>query len=143
MSNTLKPSLHTPGGPYGHGKSIILFGAGSVSQTITDRFLFPMFANSPAITSEVKFKVPFKGILGNMFLIQEGDGNGNDVVFTLRLNGVNTSLVITVPSTSNTGQNLDDIVPVVEGDELSFIVTKALSIGSSLDNPVISIGLGA
>lgn len=58
-------------------------------------------------------------------------GNGNNIVYTLRVNGVASSLAVTMASTSGTGSNTSNSVTVAQGDYVDIEVTKAASIGSS------------
>lgn len=58
-------------------------------------------------------------------------GNGNSIVYTMRVNGVSTALSVSVASTSGTGSNTSNSISVAQGDYVDIEVTKAASIGSS------------
>jgi hypothetical protein len=58
-------------------------------------------------------------------------GNGNAIVYTLRVNGVNSTLAVSILSTAQDGSDLVNTVAVVAGDEIDLRVTKAAVIAAS------------
>ena len=57
-------------------------------------------------------------------------GNGNDIVYTLRKNGVATALTLTLASTATSG-TVTATVSIAAGDLMDIEVTKAATIASS------------
>jgi hypothetical protein len=58
-------------------------------------------------------------------------GNGNLIVYTIRINNAGTLLLVSLASTSNDGSNLANTVVVAGGELIDLEVTKALSTGTS------------
>ena len=123
----------------GGGGAQLIFGADSVSTSVTPRFLFPSYINSLAQTNPVPFPVSRAGTIKNMFLNQVGDGNGLVISYILRVNGAQTSLSISVPTTANSGSNTSDSVAVNQGDLIDIEVTKPDRIGSSPNEITVGI----
>lgn len=122
------------------GPSTIMFGANSVASTTTLRFLFPGFADNTAQTADISMRMPRTGFLRNMHVAQNvAAGNGNDIVYTVHLNDPATLLAVTIASNVVEGQNTTDIVEVGPNDEISLRVTKALGIGSSPVDILVTI----
>jgi hypothetical protein len=123
---------------------LLIWGNTSVGSTVTTRFLTPGFSSSLAPTSVVQFRAPFAGTLSHLRVRHNVTaGNGNNIVYTLRVNGVDTPLTVAVPSTSSDGNNLVDETSVNAGDLLDIEVTKAASIGASPTDVTASIEITA
>jgi hypothetical protein len=119
------------GGP---GSSIIAFGADQITASTTPRFLYPWYSNDVAQTSVLTMTIPTVGggTLRNMRVRQENPaGNGNPIVYTLRVNGVASLLTVSILSTAQDGSDLVNTVAVVAGDEIDLRVTKAAVIAAS------------
>lgn len=108
------------------------WGNGSISGTTTTRYLTPEFDYDLAPTSLIQIQTARAGTLQN-FRIHVGavGGNANNVVYTLRKNGVATALVVTMAANATSGSDLTHTVSVVAGDLLDIEITKASSIASS------------
>jgi hypothetical protein len=122
--------LHPVGeGPQG---SLLLHGALQIATTTVTRFLWPSYENTLAPTISVQYQIPRTGTIRNL-RVSHGipAGNGNRVVYTLRVNGVATALFVAMASTAAVGSNLVDQIAVVAGDFIEIIVTKGLAIGAS------------
>lgn len=131
-SSALARADHVHAGAVGSSKVMLLWGNNSVSATVTTRYLNPGYTNSTAPTSPVQFRVPFAGTLRNFYLRQNsGAGNGNNIVYTVRVNGVATALTVTIASTANDASDLSNSVSVSQGDLVDIEVTKAVGVGSS------------
>lgn len=114
------------------GSSQLLFGAGQVFTTTTDRYLFPSYSDGNAETAPIQIRASRNGLLRNLRVRHNSPaGNGNNVVYTLRLNGTPTSLAATLASTATDGSDLVDSIAVTAGDLLDIIVTKAAGTGSA------------
>lgn len=119
---------------------VLLFGAASVSQTVAIRFLYPGFSNNLAQTALIQVAATRAGTLRNMEVhVAEPDGNGNQVLYTLRVNEVATDLAVSLASTGSQGANTTARVEVLKGDRLDLQVTKALSIVSDPEEVVVSL----
>lgn len=113
--------------------SMILFGASSVAASTASRALWPAYENAtgPLIASVVQFRVPRAGTIKSMRVHANGAGNGNAIVYTLRVNGVASVLTVSMLSTAVDGSDLVNTVAVAAGDLLDVNVTKALAVGTS------------
>lgn len=127
-----------------NAKKFYSFGAGNASASVADRYLFPANGdNVTAQTTRIQFTVPFDLTVNSMYLDQAGNGNGNDIIYTLEKNATpETDLQITVASTANAGSDTGS-VSFVAGDKMSLAVTKPLSIGTSPSDIIIIIGYEA
>lgn len=118
----------------------LLFGAGQIGSSTTDRYLFPAYSDSLAQTSAVQFRAPRAGTLQKLRVRHNiTAGNGNNVVYTLRKNGTPTALTATLASTANDASDLVNTVGVAAGDLLDVIATKASTIGASPRDVTASI----
>jgi len=112
--------------------AILSWGASGVSGTTTTRYLFPYYNDALAGTSAIQIEVPKGTRLRNLRVRHNTTaGNGNNIVYTLRKNGVATALTVTIPSTTTAAQDTTNSVTVVAGDRLDIEVTKAASISAS------------
>jgi len=126
-----------PPGPAGSdaGQPMIAFGNQSVASSTTNRFLDPWYSDTTAETNGVllpRIVLTRDGVLRSL-IVRHGQpaGNGNDLVYTVRVNGSPTALSVTLASTGTVASNFIDEVTVSQGDEIDVIVTKALGVGSS------------
>ena len=110
----------------------LLWGADSVGSTTTARFLFPGFSDGLAQTVAPQFRSTRAATLQNLRVHHRaGAGNGNNIVYTVRVNGVASTLTATLASTAVDGTDLVNTVAVVAGDLLDITVTKAIDIAAS------------
>lgn len=122
------------------GSTELTFGANAISSTTTSRFLFPGYADSLAQTTTIQYRVTRVGVLKLMRVHQNVPaGNGNAVVYTLRVNGVNSTLTASVNSNASDGSDLTHNVTVAIGDLVDIIVTKAASIGTTPNDIVVTV----
>ncbi len=124
---------HQPGGtdqlPYG---SIVAWGDNSVVATTATRYLTPYYHDAEAQTAAIQFRVPRAGLFRNLRVRHNSpNGNGNAIVYTLRVNGVASTLTVSLASTSSDGSDLVNSVSVAAGDLVDIEVTKALAVGTS------------
>jgi hypothetical protein len=111
---------------------MVLFGADGVGSNTTTRYLWPAYQSSVGPTAVVQFRIPRAGTLQNMRVrANTTAGNGNNIVYTLRVNSVATALAVTMASTSADGSDTTDTVSVAAGDLIDVEVTKAASVGTS------------
>lgn len=134
------PTVAPPGG----GSAVFLWGNGSVGTSATDRFLTPGYqdALAPVVTSIVQFRTLSAGTLMNLRVRHnQPDGNGNDIVYTVRVNGVPTAIQVTLASNANDGSDLVNSQIVAAGVLVDIIVTKAAGIVASPAGVVAELGL--
>ena len=111
---------------------ILAFGANNVATTTTTRFLWPWYQDSLAPTTPTQFRVPRACTLRNLRVHHSVTaGNGNNIVYTVRKNGVTTALTCTLASTAADGSDLANTVAFAAGDLIDIVVTKGTAIGTS------------
>lgn len=116
------------------GPAILTFGSNDVSSTTTTRYLGPGIMDSQAATSVDQMTIPRDGFLRNMYLFVNGPGgNGNTIVYTVRINSVASALTVSMASTAATGSDTTNVVSVSEGDEIDVEITKALGVSTGPD----------
>lgn len=126
MSGTDKSKLDVS------AKSYLQWGNNNISATTTTRFLTPGYGDVTAQTTTTQQVVPTDGVLRNFRVKQNSpSGNGNSSVYTVRVNGVATSIVVTLASTAMEGSDVVNTAAVSAGDKVDVRVTKAVTIGSS------------
>ena len=120
------------------------FGANNVAATTTTRYLFPWHSDNQGETAPTQYRFTRAGTLRNFRLRHNAPaGNGNDIVYTVRINNAATALVITLASTGTDGSDLVNSVVVAAGDLIDVEVTKALGIGASPINIESSLEFAA
>ena len=120
------------GGGGGSGGGILSFGNDSVSATITPRYLTPWYSDSLALVAPVQWRLPKAGTLRNLRVRHNiPAGNGQPIVYTVRINGVATLLSVSLASNVADGANLVNSVAVVAGDLIDVEVTKAGDVAAS------------
>ncbi|NJO18686.1 MAG: hypothetical protein HC877_24060 [Thioploca sp.] len=119
---------------------MILFGASSVAATTTTRYLIPGVASTLAPTVAVSMAAPRDGTLKNLFIRHNiSAGNGNNIVYTVRINSVASSLSVTLASTGNQSSDIVNQINVNQGDLIDIEVTKALAIGATPNGIIASL----
>lgn len=125
-------------------KAVLLWGNNGVSSTTTTRYLMPCYEDALATTGAIQFRVPYAGTLKNLRVRHNTTaGNGNAIVYTLRVNSVASALTCSVNSTSADGSDVTNSVAVAAGDLLDIAVTKAASVGTSPSDIMASMELDA
>lgn len=119
------------------------FGDGNVGAAADTRFLGPWFGGQGEVasTSIIDIIAPRAGVLDNLFVRHNAaTGNGNNVVYTVMLNGVATALTVTrATGAVGTSSDLVNTVTVAQGDRIALQATKAAAIGNGGCQPVASI----
>jgi hypothetical protein len=67
------------------------------------------------------------------------DGNGNDITYTIRVNGSATSVTVTLASTASQDSDLTNTAAVVGGDNIDLEITKGAGIGNSPDGVTVTV----
>lgn len=126
------------------GGQVLTWGADSIAATADTRYLTPGFSPTTAGTAVLEFAAARAGTLRNLFArwnAAPGGANGNAVDVKVRINGVDTALVVSRAANAGVGQssNLVNTVAVAQGDRIAVVVTKALAIGSGVLQPLVSV----
>jgi hypothetical protein len=116
----------------------------NIQSTADTRFLDPGFGdNGTAPTVANELVAPRSGTLRNFFIRHNtGAGNGNNVVYTVQINGVDTTITATL-ATGAVGQASDLVhsAAVVQGQRITVKAVKAASIGGGGVNAIASMEL--
>jgi hypothetical protein len=75
----------------------------------------------------------------NLIVRQDPDGNGNDLTYTMRINGAVTTMTVTMASTDTQASDLVNTEAVVQGDNIDVIITKNANIGNAPDNVTVQV----
>lgn len=121
-----------------------LFGANNVASSTTDRYLYPSYNDQQAQTTPIQYRVPRNGTFQGM-RVRHNDprGNGNAIVYTLRVNGTPTTLTVSLASNAADGSDLVNSVVVSAGDLIDIEVTKASGVGTSPRDVIASLEFAA
>jgi hypothetical protein len=126
------------------GSSILAFGNTTVSATTTIRYMDPYHASAAAGTNIINTVIPFAATIKNMHVYHNiTAGNGNNIVYTLFQNNAPTPLAVTIPSTTQTASNTSNTVPVSAGDRLALQVTKAIGVGTSPGDIIVTMEISS
>lgn len=122
------------------------WGNANVAASADTRFCCPGRDNSlPALTTDVMgIPVTKAGTLRNLIVRHNtAAGNGNNVVYTVYVNGVATAITVTL-ATAAVGQATDvtHTVAVVVGDRVSLARANASAIGSGAVDMQASLEIG-
>jgi len=112
---------------------VLVFGGETVTATTTTRYLPPGYAGGTDVPiNPVALRVPRAGVLRQLYLRHnQTAGNGNSIVYTVRVNGVASALSVSLASTSQNGADTSNSIAVAAGDYIDIEVTKASSVGTS------------
>lgn len=112
--------------------AVVTWGNRYVSNTTTTRYLDPAFERSQAATSPIQWRAPRAGTARNLRVRHNVTaGNGNAIVYTLRVNGTPSALSASLNSTASDGADTSNSVSVSSGDLLDIAVTKASDVGTT------------
>jgi hypothetical protein len=79
------------------------------------------------------------GTLSNMRVNQILTGTGGNITYTVRINGVDTALSVTMTAGTAVASNLVNAVSVAAGDTVDVRVTKASTISLSPSDIVLTM----
>lgn len=128
----------------GAASCLLIFGASALSATTTTRFLFPTYEDALAPTAAIQYRVSRAGTLRNLRVRHNTTaGNGNAIIYTLRVNGVASLLTVSLASTAADASDLVNTVVVAAGDLVDVRATKALNIASSPTGVVAEMEMAA
>jgi hypothetical protein len=122
---------------------IIGWGGGNLAATTVTRFLWPWYGDELVPTAAVQIRVPRPATLRRFYVRHNTPiGNGNAIVYTLRVNGVATAVTVSLASTGTDVSNLVNSAVVAAGDLVDIVVTKAVAIGNGNVTVTATIELG-
>ena len=114
------------------GTPVLVWGNTSIAAAADTRFLTPGFTNQTAQTSSIGAVGLRSGVLRSFRVRHNSaNGNGNNVVYDVRVNGVPQGLGLTLASGAIGGAaDLVTAIAVPAGALLEVTASKALGIGS-------------
>lgn len=124
------------------GGSVLVFGFGTTTVVATAVFAGYGYITVPTAT-EIQFAVTRPGTIRNLRVRIAGAGtDAVNAVYTVRKNGVDTALTVTISNTSVGGVNdLAHSFTVVAGDLISLSCTKAGAVTAGQTNVVAAMEL--
>lgn len=133
-------------GAAGLGLAMLSWGDNSIDGGTADRYLHPWYGDATAETTEVTaIPVPYAATIFGMFVRHnQANGNGNDVVYTIRVNGVDTGITVTAPTGAiGTYSESEPVLPVslVAGDHVTVVARKAAGIGSGTVKAQVTLAI--
>jgi len=123
----------------------LLFGNDNIGAAAGAVILHPGYSSVTANASIFSFPSPRSGTLESLFVRHNlANGNGNLVVYTVLVNGVLTTITVTL-ATGAIGQisDLIHIAPILRGDLITIQASKALALGSGNIACVVGLDLTA
>ncbi len=132
--NTSPPPAGGGGGGSENAPAPLTYGALSMTTSTVTRYLYPAggWGTGTADTDEKGITLQSDVTLKRLeIVIRAGAGNGEDVDYTVNLDGVNTGLTISIPSTSAGSFIVDVNVAGAAGQKVSIELAKLLSIGGA------------
>lgn len=118
--------------------SVITFGSQSTPANTNTNFLRPIYKSQVADTAEVFLKMPFAGRVSHMYFRAFSGSAGAGTTLTLRKNGVDTALVISLAAGATTGSDTANSVAFAEGDELSLQSVHGGGIAGGIVEPIVT-----
>lgn len=105
-----------------------VFAAGGLGLSTTPRYL--SFGSTPrnAPSSPVTLRASRAGTFSNFRVMHNLTGTGGDITYTLRVNGVDSALSVTLTAGTANGADLVHSVVVSQNDMLDLRVSKAAAI---------------
>lgn len=124
--------------------AVLAWGDNSISATSGTRYLTPWVGTGTAQTTSLALPMPCAGTVRNLQVLHNTPaGNGNTVVYTVQKNGVDTALTATLASTGSAAQDVvaAHAVTVARGDKISLKAAKALALGASPADVLVTLEL--
>ena len=101
----------------------------------------PGYQNGLADTSDdARLLATRAGTLLNMFVMQNSPStSANTVTYTLLVNGVASTLTVTIAGNVITGSDTTHSVSISQGDQLSIQITKGASVSPAIHQVFVTI----
>jgi hypothetical protein len=119
---------------------LAIFGADRIGSSPTTRYLYSGYAERLAEISPHFWTAPRSGTLRNLY-VRHGvpNGNGNNIVYRVRVNTVATALLLSLASTGSVASNTTNTVALAAGDRVDLQVVKTINVGASPRNVVATM----
>jgi hypothetical protein len=125
-------------------KSYLFWGNLTIGSTTTPRFLTPGHGAGTAPTIPIKLLLPSAGILSNLKIRQNVPaGNGNSTIYKVRVNTVDSGLMVVLASTAFEGVDSVNSIAVNAGDTVDIILSKNVTLGTSPTDVTASLEVKA
>jgi hypothetical protein len=128
----------------GIGGDILTFGVATTTTVATAVYMAPGYITLPTAT-EIQMAVTRPGTVRNLFLRIQGTGTtAGAVTWTVRKNGVDTTLTVSADNAAAAPTNVSDVThsfTVVAGDLLSISVVKAGVVAAGQTNAIATMEL--
>ena len=119
-----------------------VFGNDNVGSDAGVRFLDPGYGNnSTSPTNAISIIAPRGGKLRNLFVRHHAaTSSANTVTYTVQVNGVDTTLIVTLAANViSTMSNVSNVIAVAQGDRITLKVTKSGPISNGTVKAVASM----
>jgi len=111
---------------------MLLWGNAGIGSSTASRYLTPGWADHIAQITPIQFRAPKAGTIRNLYVRHNAAGVGAaNVTYTVRKNGVNQTLAVTMLATASDGNDTANSFTVAAGDLIDVLVTKAGSLTTS------------
>ena len=141
MSSTDKTKLDNL--PTTPASGMVLWGNSGIGTSTTSRYLSPGYTDAIAPTSSIQMRVPKAGTIKNLYVRQNTAGVGGvNLTYTVRKNGTNQTLAVTLLATANDANDTTHTFSVAAGDLIDIVVTKAGTITTSPADIIASVEYG-
>lgn len=130
--------------PIDDATAVLAFGNNSVAASADTRFLDQWGSTTTAgLLQTTPIVAPRSGVLRNLFVRhQAAVGNGNSVEYTVLINGVVTTITVTLATgTVTQASDLINTAAVVQGDRITLRAVKALALGNGAVIPSVTLEL--
>jgi hypothetical protein len=114
--------------------AVLVFGAAGVGTTTTARYLSPGSSPNNAQIVETAIASPRAGTVKNLRIRHNQVGVGGPITYTLRINGVDSTLTVYPLASSLGGADTAHSPAVAAGDLLEIYVVKGVAIAQSPGN---------
>lgn len=134
ITNIIGPTPTVPTG-------ILCFGNISTPNTPGTTYIRPFMDNNESDGNELFLRVPFDGTLSGMYIVTFFPPEDDDQVYTVRKNGVDTAMTLTLTYPNTTAEDESNTVVVSAGDKISVKLVNGASLTVGAVQPRITIGL--
>ena len=128
--------------PVPAGSSILVWGNENVGAAADDRYLSSgSNFGIASLTDTLQYIAPSNVTLRDLFVRHNSAaGNGNDVIYTVFVNGVATALLVPLATGAvGDASNVVDTAAVLQGDRISIQASKAAGVGGGQIDTQVSL----
>jgi len=105
------------------GETILLSSGSGIS--VGNGSFLSIFTIATGTESATQLPIPCSGTFKNLYIKLSSNASANSAIFTVRKNGVNQSIVVTIPSGQSSGNDITNSFTVSAGDKISIARTGA------------------